>query len=199
MGKIKNLEVYQGMLIVVDMVNGFVKYGALHDEKIGEVVPTQIKLIKEAQENNNLIVFIKDTHEETSVEHKRFGGAKHCVKGTGEEELIDELKMYEGLDNTISIEKNSTSFMEAPLFRKIVEEATNIKEVNIVGCCTDICDFNGAMGLANYYDQWNKDVDINVYLDGIATYSEDERQNYVDAAKLLMEQQGIKLVKTKTK
>lgn len=34
MNKVKNLEVYEGMLIVVDMVNGFVREGVLHDEKI---------------------------------------------------------------------------------------------------------------------------------------------------------------------
>ena len=47
--------------------------------------------------------------------------------------------------------------MEAPSFRKLVGEASNIKNVDIVGCCTDICVFNGAMALANYYDQENKD------------------------------------------
>ena len=31
---IKNLKCYKGMLIVVDMVNGFVKKGVLHDSKI---------------------------------------------------------------------------------------------------------------------------------------------------------------------
>ena len=51
------------------------------------------------------------------------------------------------------------------------------------------------MGLANYYDEWNRDVDITVYEDAVATYSEEERGEYVSAAKLLMKQQGIQLVK----
>ena len=85
--------------------------------------------------------------------------------------------------------------MEAPAFRKFVRDANNIKNVDIVGCCTDICVFNGAMGLANYYDQVNRDVNIRVHQDAVATYAEDVRKNYVDAAYLLMEQQGIKLVK----
>ena len=67
----------------------------------------------------------------------------------------------------------------------------------MVGCCTDICDFNGTMALANYLDQYNRDVTINVHLDAVATYLEEERQKYVDAAYLLMEQQGIRLVKKK--
>lgn len=193
--KIKNLNMYKGMLIIVDMVNGFVKEGALADSKIAERVPRQIELIKEAKQQGNLIVFIKDTHEKNSTEHKRFGGAKHCVRGTGEELVIDELKEYEDAEDTISIEKNSTSFMEAPEFRELIAEATNIERVDVVGCCTDICDFNGTMALANYFDQWNRDVEIRVHEDAIATFAEDARQNYVEAAKLLMAQQGIQLVK----
>ena len=194
MKKIKNLEVYEGMLIVVDMVNGFVKEGALHDEEIAKIIPRQIELIKEARAKGYLIAFVKDTHDKDAVEFRRFGNTKHCVRGTKEAELVDELKPYEDEDDTISIEKNSTSFMEAPEFRELLAKANNIKRVEEVGCCTDICDFNGIMGLANYYDQWNRKVDIIVHEDAIATYSEDVRSEYVDAAKRLMKQQGIKLV-----
>lgn len=195
MNKIKNLKVYKKCLIVVDMVNGFVREGVLHDDNIEKIIPTQIELIKENQMEGNLIVFIKDTHDENAVEFKRFGGSKHCVRGTSEAQLVDELKVFENDENTISIEKNSTSFMESPKFRELIKELTNLKEVNIAGCCTDICDFNGTMGLANYFDEWNREVDIKVYIDAIATYAQSERQKYVDAAYLLMEQQGIQLVK----
>lgn len=87
--------------------------------------------------------------------------------------------------------------MEAPKFRETISKLKNLNEVGVIGCCTDICDFNGTMGLANYFDEWNRDVNIKVYLDAIATYSESDRQKYVDAAYLLMEQQGIALVKKK--
>ena len=195
MNKINNLEVYKKCLIVVDMVNGFVREGVLHDETIANIIPRQIELIEGNQEEKELTIFIKDTHDEDAVEFKRFGGTKHCVRGTSEAELVDELKLYEGRENTISIEKNSTSYMEAPKFRKLIKELKNLKEINIVGCCTDICDFNGTMALANYFDEWNRDVEIRVHQDAVATYAEGSRQNYVDAAYLLMEQQGIQLVK----
>ena len=197
MEKIKNLKVYEKCLIVVDMVNGFVKEGVLHDEKISFVIPNQVELIEKYNTDGELVIFIKDTHDEDAVEFKRFGNTKHCVRGTREAELVDELLPYEKKDNTISIEKNSTSFMESPEFRKLVSELTNVKQYDIVGCCTDICDFNGSMGLANYCDQWNRNVDIIVYQDAIATYSEDISSEYVDAAYLLMKQQGIKLVRRK--
>ena len=197
MGKIKNLKVYKGMLIVVDMVNGFVREGVLHDEKIAEVIPRQLELIKEAKHRGDLIVFVKDTHDEDAIEFKRFGNTKHCVRGTMEAELVDEFRELEKEDDTISIEKNSTSYMEAEEFRNLIGDMTNLERVDVVGCCTDICDFNGTMGLANYFDQHNRDVEINVHTDAVATYAEDARKNYVDAAYLLMEQQGIQLVKKK--
>ena len=194
MKNVKNLKFYKGCLIVVDMVNGFVRDGALHDEEIAKVIPRQIELIKQAKAEGKAIIFIKDTHDENAVEFERFGGS-HCVKGTYEAELVDELKPYENDEDTFIIEKNSTSFMEAPEFRKFIKEQINMNEYDVAGCCTDICDFNGMMGLANYLDQWNRKHIIRAHEDAMATYAEGARQNYVDAAKLLMKQQGIQLVK----
>ena len=198
MEKIKNFKIYKKCLIIVDMVNGFVRDGVLHDEEIAHTIPNQVKLVKEAlASGDTLVVFIKDTHDEEAKEFKRFGNTKHCLRGTREADLVEELKIFENEDNVIAVEKNSTSFMEAIDFRKIMYVLDNVLEYKIVGCCTDICVFNGAMGLANFLDQWNQDAIIKVYLDAIATYNEKNRQNYVDAACLLMEQQGIQLVKKK--
>ena len=197
MNKINNLKLYKGMFIVVDMVKGFVREGVLHDEKIGDIIPRQIELIKEAKHDGKLIVFIKDTHDINSTEFDRFGGKSgaHCIKGTSEQELIDELKVFENDEETVVIEKNSTSYMEAPEFREILEYQEELEEVDVVGCCTDICVVNGTIPLSNYFDQNNRRVNIKVHEDAIATYDEDNRKEYVDAAKLLMKQQGIKLVK----
>ena len=197
MGKIRDLKVYKGMLIVVDMVNGFVREGVLHDERIADVIPRQLELIKEAKHRGDLIVFVKDTHDIDAIEFKRFGNTKHCVRGTSEAELVDEFREFENDDDTISIEKNSTSFMEAVEFRKLLSEMINLRRVDVIGCCTDICDFNGTMGMANYFDQHNRDVEISVHTDAVATYAEEDRKNYVDASYLLMKQQGIQLVKKK--
>ena len=197
MKNVKNLKVYETALIVVDMVNGFVNEGVLHDKNIRKIVPRQLELLEEAEKKGSLIILVKDTHNKNATEFKRFGNTTHCIKGTSEAELIDELKPFEQKENVITVEKNSTSLMESPEFREIVKQAENLKEVNFVGCCTDICVFNGAMGLANYYDEWNRDVTINVHEDAIATYSEEDRGEYVQSAKLLMKQQGINLVSKK--
>ena len=195
MKKVNNLKLYQGCLIIVDMVNGFVREGMLHDEEIAKVIPRQIELINEAKEAGKARIFIKDTHDENASEFARFGGGKHCVRGTREAELVDELKPFENDEDTFVFEKNSTSFMEAPDFRRFIEEQIYMEEFDLAGCCTDICDFNGIMGLANYLDQWNKPHIIRAHEDAMTTYAEEDRQDYVGAAKLLMKQQGIQLVK----
>ena len=192
---IKNLKIYSGCLIVVDMVNGFIKEGVLHDEDINKIVPRIVELINDARKEGKLIVFVKDTHTKDSVEFERFGDTEHCLENSIESMLIDELRVFEGAPDTISIEKNSTSFMEAPEFRRLMEEQIELEEFDIVGCCTDICVVNGTMGLANYLDQHNRKHTIRVHEDAVATYGESSREEYVDAAKLLMKQQGIQLVK----
>ena len=193
----KDLKKYQKMLIVVDMINGFVREGVLHDNDIDKIIPNIKDIIEEYIGDDELIVFVKDSHDGNATEFKRFGNTNHALKGTIESELVEELIEYENISNSVSVEKNSTSYMEAPVFRKIISAAENIKQVDVVGCCTDICDFNGTMALANYLDQYNRSCDIYLHMDKVATYNEGARQKYVDAACLLLKQQGIKLVKNK--
>jgi len=195
----KKLENYKKLLIVVDMVNGFVREGVLHDEEIAKVIARQEELIKEYLEAGELVIFIKDTHQRNSVEFRRFNDTFHCLEGTSESELVAELKEYENLDNVLSIPKNSTSFMESPYFREVIVKLTGLESVEIIGCCTDICVCNGTLGLANYFDEWNLPVDLIVHEDAIETFESPNhnRELYVNAAKLLLQQQGIKLQRKK--
>lgn len=193
-----NLKLYKRALIVVDMVNGFAKEGgSLYDEGIRKIIPGQIRLIKENISNGSLIIFVKDTHTIDSVEHDRFGEIKHCIKGSEEEELVDELKVFENMDDSISIEKNSTSFMETDEFRKVIDEAIGLKEIEVCGCCTDICISNGVIPMMNHFDQQNRRVAVKVYKDLTETFDSvlHNREEYSKAAYLLMAQQGAKILR----
>ncbi len=190
---IKNLKLYERVLIVVDMVNGFVYNGPLHDIECSKIIPRQKEIIDDYLDNGDLVVFIKDTHTKDSTEFSRM--PIHCLENTNESELVPELREYVGRDNVITINKNSTSFNEAPEFRELITNLVNLKRVDEIGVCTDICDFNGIMGLANRLNQENRDVSIYVHEDAIATFNETERSKYVDAAKLLMKQQGINIIR----
>lgn len=190
---IKNLKLYERVLIVVDMVNGFVYNGPLHDIECSKIIPRQKEIIDDYLDNGDLVVFIKDTHTKDSIEFSRM--PIHCLENTDESELVPELREYVGRDNVITINKNSTSFNEAPKFRELITNLVNLKRVDEIGVCTDICDFNGIMGLANRLNQENRDVSIYVHEDAVATFNETERSEYVEAAKLLMKQQGINIIR----
>lgn len=190
---IKNLKLYEKVLIVVDMVNGFVYNGPLHDIECSKIIPRQKEIIDDYLDNGDLVVFIKDTHTKDSTEFSRM--PIHCLENTDESELVPELREYVGRDNVITINKNSTSFNEAPKFRELITNLVNLKRVDEIGVCTDICDFNGIMGLANRLNQENRDVSIYVHEDAVATFNETERREYVEAAKLLMKQQGINIIR----
>ena len=190
---IKNLKLYERVLIVVDMVNGFVYNGPLHDIECSKIIPRQKEIIDDYLDNGDLVVFIKDTHTKDSTEFSRM--PIHCLENTDESELVPELREYVGRDNVITINKNSTSFNEAPEFRELITNLVNLKRVDEIDVCTDICDFNGIMGLANRLNQENRDVSIYVHEDAVATFNETERSEYVEAAKLLMKQQGINIIR----
>lgn len=193
----KDLKIYKKALIVVDMVNGFVKEGVLHDKQIMEAVPRQIELLEEYKRENELVIFIRDVHNTNSIEFKRFGNTTHCLENTHEAEIIDELLPYTEGDDVLVFTKNCTSYMMIPELKNTLLEASNIKIYDVVGCCTDICIVNGVLPMMNYFDQINRDVEVRIHEDGIETYDSPlhDRDKYSEAAYLLLEQQGAKKVR----
>ena len=189
----KDFNNIKKVLINVDMVNGFVNIGAMHDSYINHIIPMQVELMNEYDRNNEkLNIIIKDTHKENCIEFKRY--PIHCIKNTEESELVDDLKKYEN-DNSVVIEKNSTSAIYGEGFLDIINKLINLEEVGIVGCCTDICILNLAIPLKNYFDQNDKDIKIIVYKDGVETYDAPNhlREEYNEIAFKLMNQAGIEL------
>ena len=188
----KRKEELEKLLVVVDMVNGFIKKGAMADSYINHITPELVKLIEEFISKNEGVAFIKDTHDMNSTEFAKF--PVHCVKGSGEEELIDELKPYE--KDGLVYEKNSTSTIFANNFMNDIETMKNLKEVIVTGCCSDICVLNLAIPLTNYFNQYNKNVDVVVRSDLIETYNSDthNRDEYNGMTLKLMKQAGIKVL-----
>lgn len=180
-------------LIIVDMVNGFIKEGNMKDNSIQRIIPENEKLVKEFIKEDEGLIFIKDSHEEDAIEFRKF--PKHCIKGTSESKLVDELIKYE--KNALVYEKNSTSAIFAPHFIDDIKSMEKLKEVVITGCCTDICVSNLAIPLQNYFDEKNKDVEIIVPENAVDTYDAPyhKKDEYNEIAFKLMKQAGISLVK----
>lgn len=191
----ERLENIRDLLIVVDMVNGFVREGKMASANVEHIIPKIEELVKSYIDNEeDGLIYIKDTHEKDAVEFKRY--PEHCVKGTNEAEMVDELKKYEHL--ALVYEKNSTSAVFAPGFLDDIKKMKNLKRIVITGCCTDICDLNLALPLQNYFDQENREVEIVVPMDAVETYDAEwhKADEWNDMAFKFMQQGGMKLVKT---
>lgn len=189
----ERLKELKELLIVVDMVNGFVREGVLADPSVAHIIPEIEILVKDFLEREQGIIFVKDCHTPNSVEFKSF--PPHCISGTSEAELVDELKKYESLG--ISIEKNSTSAMFADGFLPLIDNMTSLERVVGVGCESDICVPNLFIPLKNYFNQHDRDVEVIIPLNAVETYDSEThfRSEYASASNLLMKQSGLKLVK----
>ena len=187
----KSKEELEKLLVVVDMVNGFVREGVMSSKNIEHIIPRIEELVKKAKENGDGVVFIKDTHNPDSLEFKKF--PPHCLKGTSESELVSELKPYE--NGSLVYEKNSTSTMFAPGFMSDLEKMKKLIEVIVTGCCTDICVLNLVLPLTNYFDQNNRDVSISVYEDAVETYDAPNHNSkeYNEMSFKLLRQAGIRV------
>ncbi|MDO5556206.1 MAG: isochorismatase family cysteine hydrolase [Clostridia bacterium] len=180
------------LLLVIDMINGFVKKGALADNYINNITPNIIKLIKEYIKNNNDIITIQEGHTKNSKEFNVF--PLHCIIGTEEAELINELLPYE--KNMQLIRKNSTCGFITNKFMKYIEENKNkLDEVVLTGCCTDLCVINFALPLKNYINENNLDIKVTIYKNCVETYNSPthNREEYNKIAFKIMEQNGIKI------
>ena len=187
----KTKEELQELLIVVDMINGFIKEGNMADETINHITPKIIKLIEKTLEKNEGLAFIKDTHNENSTEFKKF--PIHCLQGTSEAELIDELKSYE--KDALVYEKNSTSTMFAKGFINDIDKMKALRKVIITGCCTDICVLNLAIPLVIYFDETDRQIEVEVVEDAVETYDAPyhNRNEYNEMAFKLMKQAGVRI------
>ncbi len=190
----KDLEEIKKLLIVVDMVNGFVREGAMASQNIEHIVPEVERLVKEFTESSEgQTIFVKDTHEKDAREFNRY--PIHCLKDTSESENIEELKKYES--DAIIHEKNSTSAIFPNNLLINIEKMKSLEKVVIVGCCTDICVINLAIPLQNYFDQENRDIEIIVPMNAVETYDapNHKAEEWNEMSYRFMKQAGIKLVK----
>lgn len=143
------------MLVIIDMVNGFVREGVLSSPFVDKIAPRIYELAKKCEELKIPIIAYADTHSENSTEFASF--PPHCLAGTSEAELIDELKQVKSI---IKVEKNSTNSFLAKNPLEYVD--SNIKNILVTGCVTDICVRDFSKTMKKYLEENN--IDANIYL-----------------------------------
>ena len=147
-------------LIIVDMLNDFVdEAGALYcGETARAIVPFVKERLLTSRRNGDLVIFLKDSHDESDKEFERF--PKHCVEDTRGSEIIAELAPEP--QEKIIPKKRFSGFFGTNL--ENILETGGIIEVEVVGVCTSICVMDTVGGLAN------RDYPITVPIKGVADF-----------------------------
>lgn len=151
------------IVFVVDMINGFIKEGALHDSAIFECVKEIQALVKE---NDMASIFIADAHPPLTREFQSYPA--HCVIGTSESEVVEELQPY--MEHLFH--KNSTNTFTCPDFQNFLKtDMDQYRDIIITGCCSDLCVLQFALCLNAWLNEHNKsEVRIIIPIDCIETY-----------------------------
>ncbi len=155
------------VLIVVDMLNGFLQPGVplYCGEEARTIIPFVKELIEEYAQKKNAVIFIADSHAPDDAEFAMF--PPHCVKGSKEAQVIDELGEF--VRSAILIEKTRYSgFYGTNLEAVLAEQNPDI--VEIVGVCTNICVLYTVEGLRN------RDYKVRVHTRGVASFDREAHE-----------------------
>ncbi len=155
------------VLIIVDMINGFVKAGPLASPNVLAINDRIAGLAAACAENGIPVAALADCHTLSSPEFSSFPA--HCLEGSAETELTDEIRAIKKITR---IEKNSTNGMLEPRFKEWLREYGSGTYV-IVGCCTDLCVQQLALTLKTSFNRTNRISRVIVPADFVATYDLD--------------------------
>lgn len=130
-------------LIVVDMQNDFVT-GSLGSREAVTIAP---HVAEKAGSFDGLLVFTKDTHDESylSTQEGKMLPVEHCIKGTEGWALIPELEKIAEERNAQVFEKGAFGSTDLACFIRDEYEKGYISEVELIGVCTDICVISNAL------------------------------------------------------
>lgn len=166
--QLKDLQGKQTALVIVDMINGFVREGALKSPRVEGLIPEIAKLSKICDELHITKLAFADCHTIASPEFDAY--PEHCMIGTSEGEMVDELRELGGYT---LIPKNSTNGFQEAAFQQWLKENEHINTFVITGDCTDICVQQFAVTLKTWFNMQNKKVRIIVPINTVDTYDLD--------------------------
>lgn len=178
-------------LIIIDMVNGFVKQGPLSSPYVLGINDKIAQLAKRCCNVGIPVICFADCHSEQSAEFSSY--PLHCLKDSEESKVTDEIAES---GEYILIEKNSTNGFLQSKFNKFIKENEKITNFISVGCCTDICVMQFCLNLKTYFNNINKQCDVIVPTALTETYDAPyhNREFWNTAAYENMKLNGIKIV-----
>ena len=81
-------------LVIVDIVNGFVRQGAMASPLVEDIIPPVVSLMDKCAGKNIPIDAFADCHCAECEEFSSF--PPHCIENTAESEIVDEIKAKGG-------------------------------------------------------------------------------------------------------
>lgn len=126
------------VILVVDMLNGFLKEGNLANPNAMRIVPNIVDLIKRKVKQGWEVIFVADNHKKNDLEFLMF--PEHCVSGTEEINVITELEDVNELAGFVVryIPKTRYSaFFDTSL--ESILDGECAEDVVVVGIYADIC------------------------------------------------------------
>lgn len=160
-----DLDQKRTALVIIDMINGFAKEGALKSSRIEAIAPAIAKLSALCDQLEIQKVAFADCHPEESPEFASY--PVHCLKGSYEAEVVDEIKNIGGYE---LIEKNSTNGFLEEKFKMWLVKNKHLDTFILTGDCTDICVLQFALTLKTWFNMKNIKTRVIVPIDFVETY-----------------------------
>jgi nicotinamidase-related amidase len=139
------MPVTDRVLMVIDTQKGFTTIGNLASERTTAAVPRIRALVEEELGRGTPVIFTKDSHVENDREFEMF--PPHCIVGTEEHELVEELQDLEGRAEAVVEKRRYSAFFDTDL--EAILQKLGPDEVHLAGMCTDICVLHTAADLRN--------------------------------------------------
>jgi len=179
------------LLVVVDMIRGFIEQGPLCDPAISHIIGDNVELIKDFTKRGQPVIAFRDAHEPDSKEFAFYPA--HCVKGTKESELVDAIAAFQ--DKMLVIEKDTTNGFQTKEFTHFIENEAPFRRIVVIGCCTDICVLQFVLSLKTYLQQRRLDTEVVVVKDCVETFAipGHDRTEFNEFSFKLMKNAGVSL------
>ncbi len=152
-------------LLIVDMINGFAREGALKSSRVEALIPEIDRLLKQANSRGIKTLAFADAHTGESPEFESY--PTHCMAGSQESDVVRELEETGGYT---LITKNSTNGFHEEAFQNWLKENERIKTFILTGDCTDICIQQLAITLKTWFNRKNMKSRVIVPVNAVNTY-----------------------------
>jgi nicotinamidase/pyrazinamidase len=123
-------------LVVIDMLNDFVREGApLEVPAARDIIPALRRRIAKARRHGEPVVYVCDSHKRNDPEFTRMGWPPHAVEGTPGAGVVPALAPEPG--DAVVEKRTYSGFFRSALDG--VLRRNGVRSVDLAGCVTSIC------------------------------------------------------------